>query len=218
MFHDLTPDLVDPMLLAETNLPSLHEVIGLKKGDVTLTVDPTIRKPIRIRSDGFSAYGHTAQRDVEDMVLTLNACFAPFSVGFLKANVRADHSIWPLDLMTSVSTLQLMYLRAQNCIELTGHVVMLDLSVTDADGKLRPSVICAVQGFDGEDRVKLGAMAEYQAAVQALWSRLVQNSLGHWLRDNGVREFRLAGEFLIDPRQAMAAIGQPVPVPTASVA
>lgn len=123
--------------------------------------------------------------------------------------------------MTTVSTLQLMYLRAQNCIDLTGHVVMLELSVSlsaDSNGKLRPSVICGLQGFDGRDREKLGALNEYQAAVQALWSRLVQNSLGHWLRDNGVREFRLAGEVLVDPREAMAAIGQPVPQPTAPAA
>jgi hypothetical protein len=40
--------------------------------------------------------------------------------------------------------------------------------------------------------------------------------LGHWVRDNGVREFRLAGEVLVDPRQAMAAIGQPIPEPSAA--
>src|SRR3546814_6615991 len=107
MLQYLTPDLVDPMLLAETSPPSLYQAIGLKKGDVTLTVDPSLRKAIRIRSDGFAAYSHTAQRNVEDLVRTLNACFAPFSVEFLKANVRADASIWPLDLMNNVLTPQL---------------------------------------------------------------------------------------------------------------
>lgn len=221
MFNVLAPDLVDPMLLAETNLPSLHEAIGLKGGEITLTVDPTLRKAIRIKSEGFAAYGHTAKQDVEDLVLTFNACFAPFSVAFLKAHVRADGSIWPIDLMTTASTLQLMYLRAQNCIDLVGHTVMLELSVSrssDAGGKLLPSVICALPGSDGRDRKKSGALAEYRAAVSPLWSRLAQNSLGHWVRENGVTEFRLAGEFPIDPRQAMAAIGQPVPAGTAPAA
>jgi hypothetical protein len=142
MFHPLIPDLVDPMLLAEANLPSLHQAVGLKSGSVTLTVDPTIRKPIRIKPDSFAAYNETGQRDVEDLILTLNACFAPFSIAFMKANIRPDESIWPIDLMTCTSSLQLMYLRAQHCNELIGHVVMLELSASlSPDGKIRPSVI-----------------------------------------------------------------------------
>lgn len=143
----------------------------------------------------------------------------PFSIEFLKANVRADESIWPIDLMTCVVNLQLMYMRAQHCIDLTGHSIMIELAVSlsgGADKKLRPSAICALIGEDGRDRVKLGTLGDYRAAVEALWSRLVQNSLGHWIRDNGITEFRLSGEILVDPRQAMAAIGQPVPEPLPS--
>src|SRR3546814_21172038 len=103
MFHDLTPDLVDPMLLAETSPPSLYQAIGLKKGDVTLTVDPSLGKAIRIRSDGFAAYSHPPQRNVEDLVRTLTACFAPFSVEFPKSNDRADASNRPWELLTTLS-------------------------------------------------------------------------------------------------------------------
>src|SRR5690606_2518819 len=97
MFNDLTPDLIDPLLLAQASVPPLHTVIGLRKGEVTLTVDPSIRKPVRIKSEGFVAYEHTAQRKVEDLVDTLNRVFAPFEISFLKADVRVDDSIWPLD-------------------------------------------------------------------------------------------------------------------------
>lgn len=213
MFFDFALDLVKPEALAETHLPSLHQAVGLKNGEVTLTVDPTIRKPIRIKSDGSAVYSPTALRDVEDLMLTLNEAFAPFSVEFLKAKVRMDDSVWPIDLVRCVSTLQMMYLRAQQCTDLLGQSILIELSVSHPAGsgnQPEPSVIFGRMGAAALESRNRG-YEHYCAAVRSLWSQLVKTSLSQWVRENGITEFRLAGEILVDPAVAMAATGEPLP-------
>jgi hypothetical protein len=221
MIHDLTPDLIDPMLLAEATVPPLHEVIGLRHGEVTLTYDPTIHKPVRIKPDGVSAYDEAATRRVEDFVDTLGGVFTPFHVSFLKAHVRINESAWPLNVMTPMSTLQLFYLRAQTCIGLVGEVLRVDLSISrppGVGGNMHATVNCSLNGEAVGDSVKEGALLEYRASVEALWSRMSKGTLGYWMADNGVTELRFSGAVLVNPRQAMAAIGQPVPGPIAPAA
>jgi hypothetical protein len=219
MFFDFALDLVKPETLAETHLPSLHQAVGLKNGEVTLTVDPTIRKPIRIKSDGSAVYSPTALRDVEDLMLTLNEAFAPFSVEFLKAKVRMDDSVWPIDLVRCVSTLQMMYLRAQQCTDLLGQSILIELSVSHPAGSGKqpePSVIFGLMGAAAQEPMNRSSCEEYCRAVRSLWSMLVRTCLNQWIRENGVSEFRLAGEILVDPAVAMAAIGEPLPQTAAS--
>lgn len=214
MIHDLTPDLIDPMLLAEASVPSLHDVIGLEHGKVALMYDPTIRKPVRIKPDGIAAYDENAKRKFEDFVELLDGVFRPFRLSFLKAQVRVDDSIWPLDVMTPMSALQLFYLRAQTCADLTGEIVRVDLSLSRRAGagrKVHASACCLVDEEAADDPAKAGALLEYQASVQALWSRLAKGVLGNWAADNGVTELRFSGEVLVDSRQAMVAIGQALP-------
>jgi len=47
--------------------------------------------------------------------------------------------------------------------QLVGHSIMIELMVDlspTGDGKVRPSVACALTGEGGRDRVKLGALVE----------------------------------------------------------
>ncbi len=214
MIHDHTPDLIDPMLLAEATVPSLHDVIGLEHGKVALMYDPTIRKPVRIKPVGVAAYDENAKRKFEDFVDTLDGVLRPFRLSFLKAQVRVDESIWPLDVMTPMSTLQLFYLRAQTCTDLIGETLRVDLSISRPAGtgqKVHATASCSVSEEAADDSAKAGALLEYQASVLALWSRMAKGVLGNWVADNGVAELRFSGEILVNPRQAMAAIGQLLP-------
>src|SRR3546814_609563 len=45
---------------------------------------------------------------------------------------------------------------------------------------------------------------------QAFCNRLATTVIGQWPSDNGIAELRLKADILVDPRQALAAIGQPV--------
>ena len=215
MLFNPVPDLVDPASLADTNLMSLAQAVGLTAGEVTLTVDPTLVKPVRIRTAGEASYSPTAHRNVEDLILALSDICAPFSVEFLKAKIRPDDSVWPLDLVKLVSTLQLMYLRVQECTGLAGHSVLIDLSVSLKAGpetKPDPSVILGLVGDDGRDPAKHETFNRYIDAVRLLWSQLVRTSLGHWLRENGIFEFRMSGEVVVDPAIAMAAVNYQRPL------
>jgi len=220
MFCDLIPDLLDPMLLAEATVPPLHQAIGLEQGTATLMYDPTIQRPIRIKPDGAAKCDEKRKQKFEDLVDTLDGVLTPFRLAFLRARVRADESIWPLEVMTTMSTMQLVYLRAQTCIDLVGEVIRVDLSISRPAGtgqKVHTSASCSVSEEAGDDCAKAGVFLEYQAAVQALWSRQAKGGLGHWCAENGVSELRFTGEILVDPRQAMTAIGQPLPEPALTV-
>jgi len=220
MLFDPIPDLVDPESLADVNLMSLAQAIGLTAGEVTVTVDPTQVKPIRIRAAGQASYNSNARRTLEDMILALSDVCAPFTVEYLKAKVRPDSTIWPLDLRTFISTLHRIYYAAQKHDCVAGDFFMLDLDASLLPGpkrEIEPEIVFGLTGHDGSDPEKRQAANEYRATVESLWTGLVRGCLGQWLRDNGVHEFRLSAEIYVEPRRALA-IGQPISEPNAPAA
>lgn len=216
MFHDLTPDLTDPMLLAETTVPSIYEAAGLKRGELKVTYDVTLpQKQLRIKaSDGAVYDTATAKRRIAELIETLDDALPPFRVAFLKSHVRRPSvQPWPMDLMTTVAGLQLFYLRAQACNALFGQTIQVSVSISMpkySGDKISAEVHCHLPGEGQAAPEETAALQEYAAAVQVFWNRLATTVVGHWAMDNGVSEFRLVADILVDPRQAMVAIGQPV--------
>lgn len=218
MYNDLTPDLADPFILADSTLPTLYEAAGLQRGELRVTYDPTLMNPIRIKpSDDAIFDGEHAKRRIADLVDTIEHAAAPFSLSFLKAQVRVP-SKQPcvFDLMTFVAGLQLFYLKIQAYTELFGEILQVAVSITMPGGseqEPRATVDCCLTSGTLAGREKERAVKEYHAAVQPLWSRLARTVIKDWARDAGVTELRLSAELLVDPREAMSAIGQPVDAP-----
>ena len=216
MFHPSTPDLCDPLLLSEVTVPALYEAAGLEKGELKITYDPTlIQRPLRIRpSDGAVFDKDSANRRVSELIEMIDDVSPPFQVSFLKAAVRRpDVQPWPLDAMTTASALQLFFLRAQACQALIGETLQVVASLSfpkDNGGKVRAVVDVYLPGEGRAPSAQTAEIHEYCGAVQAFWNRLASTVLGHWCRDNGVSELRLTAEILVDPKEAMAAIGKPV--------
>src|SRR3546814_6430719 len=69
------------------------------------------------------------------------------------------------------------------------------------------NVDCRLAGDKSADQGKQRALEEYYAAVQAYWSRLCRTDLGCWALDSGISEFRMTARMLVDPREALSAIG-----------
>ncbi|MEO3429605.1 hypothetical protein AAFN88_12140 [Pelagibius sp. CAU 1746] len=212
MFHALTPNLGDPLLLAEASLPALQEVLGIHRGEAKVTYDPTLKNPVRIRpAPGTILDAEEARNRLSEMIGTLSTAAAPFEVSFLKARVRqANREPYPLDLMRVAAGLQLFFLRAQHHNELIGDTLEVDvsLSMPKGDAKdVRAYVDCRLAGDKSADREKQQALEEYYAAVQAYWSRLCRTDLGCWALESGIGEFRMTARVLVDPREALSAIG-----------
>jgi hypothetical protein len=212
MIHALTPDLRDPLLLAEASLPALQEVLKLHRGEVKLTYDPTLKEPIRIRPIlGTMLDTVEARNGLMDMIGTLNSASAPFHVSFLKAHVREQgREPYPLDLIRVAAGLQLFLLRAQHHSELIGDTIEVDISLSlpkDEAKDVRAYVDCRLAGGESADRGKQQALEQYDAAVQAYWSRLCRTDLGCWAIESGISEFRMTARVLVDPREALSAIG-----------
>jgi hypothetical protein len=204
------------MLLADVTVPSLYKAAGLERGELRITYDPTLLQgALRIKAGQGAVYdADGAKGRVSDLIEQINDALPPFRVSFLKADVRRPEiEPWPLDLMTAVSGLQLFYLRAQACNELFREVLHVVVSLTMpkiSGGKVRAQVDCYLPGDGDATAVQTAALQEYCAAVQAFWNRLAATVIGHWSLDNGISELRLTADILVDPRQAMAAIGQPL--------
>jgi len=212
MIHTLTPDLGDPLLLAEATLPALQEVLKLHQGEAKLTYDPTLKNPVRIRSaPGTTLDTEEARNRLADMIETLSAAAAPFRVSFLKARVcEQGRKPYPLDLMRVAAGLQLFFLRAQHHSELIGDTLEVDASLSMPKGDAKDSrayIDCRLAGEKSADRRKQRALEEYYAAVQAYWSRLCRADLGCWALESGISEFRMSARVLVDPREALSAIG-----------
>src|SRR3546814_3067038 len=89
MIHALTPDLGDPLLLAEATLPALQEVLEFDRGEAKLTYDPTLKNPIRIRPASVTTFDTEAARNrLADMIETIITSEAPFQVSFMTARIR----------------------------------------------------------------------------------------------------------------------------------
>ena len=215
MLHPLTPDLCDPLLLAESTLPSFAEVVGLRKGTLKITYDPTIARPIRVRpSEGAIFDACRAKSRVGDMIDILNDTAQPFSLSFLKARVHlAAEDAYQLDLMRFASSLQLFFLRAQACTDLFGDTIQVVVSFSmPSKDEVEPHVatICDLSGDGPPDPKKEEALKEYRAAVAPFWRRIGRTVVACWAQDNGISELRLTANILVDPREAMSAIGQPL--------
>lgn len=216
MFHHLTPDLPDPLLLAEATVPSIYEAAGLERGEIKITYDASLlRKPLRIKASEYAVYNtQDCKRRVGELIEQLDDAMPPFRVAFLKADVRRPTTQpWPLDLMTAVAGLQLFYLRAQSFNELIGQNLQVVASISlpkVSGGKVRAQVDVYLPGEGKAPPEQTAAIQEYCAAVQVFWNRLATTVIGHWAMDNGVTELRLIADIRVDPRQAMAAIGQPL--------
>ncbi|WP_193368033.1 hypothetical protein [Pelagibius marinus] len=214
MFHDLTPILVDPMLLAETIVPSIYQAAGLERGELKVTYDATLQsKPLRIQASEDAIYEKGAgKRRIEDVFQLLDDTLSPFKVAFMKADVRQPAlQPWPIDLVSAVAGMQMFYLRAQSCSDLLGETLDVVVSISlpmDGVAKVRAQVDVYLRGEGKAAPEQTAALQEYTAAVQVFWNRLASTVFGHWARDNGVSELRLAAEILVDPRQAKAAVGR----------
>lgn len=218
MYNALTPDLSDPFILADTTLPALHEAVGLKRGELKVTYDPTLKNAIRIKpSEGAVFDIEHAKRRVADLIEIVDDAATPFTVSFLKARVHLPgEQPYPFDLMLFVASLQLFYLKAQAFTELFEETLQVVVSLTMpsvGEQELRADVDCCLANGASVDPEKDLAVKEYYAAVQPLWSRLARTVIGCWARDAGVTEFRLSAQILVDSREAMSAIGQPVEEP-----
>src|SRR3546814_7605497 len=89
MIHALTPDLGDPLLLAEATLPALQEVLKLHRGEAKLTYDPTLKNSVRIRpASGTTMDVEEDRNRLSEMLKTLSTAAAPFEDSFLQARVR----------------------------------------------------------------------------------------------------------------------------------
>src|SRR3546814_18136138 len=89
MIHALTPDLGDPLLLAEATLPALQEVLKLHRGEAKLTYDPTLKNSVRIRpASGTTMDVEEARNRLSEMIETLSTAEEPFQVSFLTARGR----------------------------------------------------------------------------------------------------------------------------------
>src|SRR3546814_15270396 len=94
MIHALTPDLGDPLLLAEATLPALQEVLEFDRGEAKLTYDPTLKNPIRIRpASGTTFDTEGARNRLADMIETLRTAGAPLPVACLKARGRTTSRV-----------------------------------------------------------------------------------------------------------------------------
>lgn len=212
MIDALTPNLGDPLLLAEATLPALQEVLKLHRGEAKLTYDPTLKDPIRIRPAPGTAFDTEEARDrLADLIGTLSTAAAPFEVSFLKARVhQANREPYPLDLMRVVAGLQLFFLRAQHHNELIGDTLEVDVSLSMPNGDAKDvhaHVDCRLAGDMAAERGKQQALEDYCAAVQAYWSRLCRTDLGCWALGSGISELRMNAKMLVDPREALSAIG-----------
>ena len=215
MLHPLTPDLCDPLLLAESTLPSFAEVVGLRRGTLKITYDPTIARPIRVRpSEGAVFDACRAKSQVGEMMEILNDTAQPFSLSFLKAKIHpAIEDAYQLDLMRFASSLQLYFLRAQACTDLIGdtiRVVVCFSMPTNDEVEPHVATICDLAGDGPLDPTKEGALKEYRAAVAPFWRRIGRTVVACWAQDNGISELRLTANILFDPREAMSAIGEPL--------
>src|SRR3546814_3712320 len=132
MIHALTPDLGDPLLLAEATLPALQEVLKIQRGKAKLTYDPTLKNSVRIRpTSGTTMDVEEARNRLSEMIETLSTAAAPFEVSFLKARVRhTSREPYPLDLMRTAAGLQLFFLRAQHHNALIGDTIEVDVSLS----------------------------------------------------------------------------------------
>ncbi len=212
MIHTLTPDLGNPLLLSEATLPALQEVLKLHRGEAKLTYDPTLKNPVRIRpASGTTLDAEEARVRLSDMIETLSTAAAPFRVSFLKARVsQSNREPFPLDLMRVSAGLQLFFLCAQHHNELIGDTLEVDVSLSMPKGDAkdgRAYVDCRLAGDKSAEREKQQALEEYYAAVQAYWSRLCRTDLGCWALESGISEFRMTARVLVDPREALSAIG-----------
>jgi len=220
MLDELTPDLYDPLLLADVVLPSFSEAAGLEKGALKITYDPTLKKrQLRIKATEGAAYDNeNAQEQIADMIENIDHAMAPFHVAFLKADVRRPAMRpWPLDLMMTVTNLQLCYLHAQTCRSLIGETLEVVLSVTLPKGggtPLRAQIDCYLPGEGKAEPAQTAALRGYCAVAKGFWDRLAATAIGHWCRDNGISELRLAGRIRVNPRQAAFALSQSVEDPT----
>src|SRR3546814_13102580 len=115
MIHALTPDLGDPLLLAEATLPALQEVLKLHRGEAKLTYDPTLKNSVRIRpASGTTMDVEEARNSLSEMIETLSTAEAPFEVSFLNARVRhTSREPSPLDLLRTADGLPLFFLLSQ---------------------------------------------------------------------------------------------------------
>src|SRR3546814_895656 len=112
--------------------------------------------------------------------------------------------------MRVAASLQLFFLRAQHHNELIGDTLEVDVSLSMPKGDAKDilaNVDCRLAGDKSADQGKQRALEEYYAAVQAYWSRLCRTDLGCWALDSGISEFRMTARMLVDPREALSAIG-----------
>src|SRR3546814_422810 len=141
MIHALTPDLGDPLLLAEATLPALQEVLKLHRGEAKLTYDPTLKNSIRIRpASGTTMDVEEARNRLSEMIETLSTAAAPFEVSFLKARVRhTSREPYPLDLMRTAAGLQLFFLRAQHPNRIIGDKIRSEEHTSELQSLMRNS-------------------------------------------------------------------------------
>lgn len=213
MIHPLTPDLCDPFSLAEVTVPALYKAAGLEKGELTISYDPTLNKrPLRLKPSNDAVFDKdSATRRVGELIEMIDDAAPPFRVGFLKAHVRRPTAEpWPLDLVNTVTALQLFFLSAQSCRELIGETLQVVASLSIPKGSV--GKVCAVVDvyLPGEGKAppqQTVAIHEYCAAIQTFWNRLASGIVGHWCKDNGISELRLNADILVDPKQAKIAVG-----------
>src|SRR3546814_20304499 len=94
MIHALTPDLGDPLLLAEATLPALQEVLEFDRGEAKLTYDPTLKNLIRIRpASGTTFDTEGARNRLAVIIATLSTAGAPFQVSFFTARVSQTNAL-----------------------------------------------------------------------------------------------------------------------------
>src|SRR3546814_18086628 len=115
MIHALTPDLGDPLLLAEATLPALQEVLKLHRGEAKLTYDPTLKNSVRISpASGTTMAVEEARNRLSEMIEPLTTAAAPFAVSFLQARVRhTSREPYRHDLIRPAAGPQLFFLPPQ---------------------------------------------------------------------------------------------------------
>lgn len=212
MIHAFTPGLGGPLFLVDATLPALREVLGVHRGEAKLTFGPTLKARIRIRpTPGTTFDTEVAGNRLTDMIETLSAASTPFQVSLLKAWVRqANRETRPLDLMRFAAGLQLCFLRAQHHNERIGDTLEVDVSLSMpkvGEQDAHACVDCRLSCNSSAERRKRPALEEYDAAVRTYWSRLCRTDLSCWALDSGVCELQMSAKILVDPREALSAIG-----------